>query len=313
MTVGQHRDPDENQPAKSEHVIPHPVPSEALERYSLKRSVYDGSEDIRQYVETQSPDEKVTYVERISTERVIGRDHQVWDVHTTGERYWVITDPTNLYSQRLFPSADYTLSFHVGLAARVASRREVGDEEQQERLAGPWRRWLQAAESLDRAHEAEEFQSVGMRCRETLVALVKEVSSASMVPPCQEAPKAADFIHWTELIADALASGASAKEVRGYLKATARSTWQLVSWLTHSSNASRLDGEIAVEATQGVLSAFSSALLRFERGTPSRCPWCSSYKLDTRYVPELSESMPYATLCVVCGWSNARADHPDIE
>jgi hypothetical protein len=48
-----------------------------------------------------------------------------WDVHTTGDRYWVITNPTNLYSQQLFPSMDYTLSFHVGVTARMVARRGV--------------------------------------------------------------------------------------------------------------------------------------------------------------------------------------------
>jgi uncharacterized protein with PIN domain len=289
-------------------VIPEAASSEALERYSLKASAYDGADEIRSYVEGQSREERVTYLERISAERVIGNDHEVWDVHTTGERYWVITRPTNLYAQRLFPSADYTLTFHVGLSARVASRREVADTEQRERLAGPWRRWVQAAEALDQAREAEEFQSVGMRCRECLLSLVKEISSATMVPPGTEAPKAADFIHWSELIANALAGGGSAKEIRAYLKTSAQAAWQLVSWLTHATNADRFQGEIGVEATESVLVAFSTALLRFERGTPDRCPECGSYKLETRYMPELSASIPYATLCVACGWTNAELE-----
>jgi hypothetical protein len=35
----------------------------------------------------------------------------------------VVTSPTNLYSQALMPSLDYTLSFHIGLMARVAAQR----------------------------------------------------------------------------------------------------------------------------------------------------------------------------------------------
>ncbi len=48
----------------------------------------------------------------------MGRDHDVWDVHTDKDRWWVVTNPTNLYSQTLMPSLDYTLSFDVGLMAR---------------------------------------------------------------------------------------------------------------------------------------------------------------------------------------------------
>ena len=34
---------------------------------------------------------------------------------------------TNLYSQRHFPSLDYTLSFHIGLMARLRSRSDRVD------------------------------------------------------------------------------------------------------------------------------------------------------------------------------------------
>ena len=256
-------DQNQPQPNRDDCVIPHPVEPEVLERYLLKQSPFDGSDDIRQYVESQSPEEEVTYLERILSERVVGRDHEIWDVHTTGERYWVITNPTNLYAQRFFPSADYTLTFHVGLVARLASRREgSADDEQKARLLPAWRQWMQAAEALDQAHEAEEFQAVGMRCRECLLALVRSIAAESMVEPSHEAPKVGDFVHWSELIANVLARGASAKELRGYLKTVAKAAWHLVSWLTHASNAIRFDGEMAVEATHSTLVTNGVSLIR---------------------------------------------------
>lgn len=295
--------------AGEECVIPGPIAPEALQEYLLNREPFDGAAAIASYVEGQSPEESVTYLERISEERVLARDHIVWDVHTSGERYWVITSPTNLYSQRLFPSADFTLSFHVGLMARVSSQRtsEVSEQEH-EHLAVAWRKWTQAAKMLDRSKEAEEFQAVGMRCREALVALVRELSDDSMVPANATAPKAADFIHWTEFIAHAYASGSHNAEVRSYLKAIARSTWQLVSWLTHTTGAVRLDAEIAVDGVRTVIAAFGMASLRFEQGVPAQCPTCASYKITSVYVGELSDSMPYVPVCQSCGWSNVRVD-----
>lgn len=60
------------------------------------------------------------------------------------------------------PSLDYTLSFHIGLMARVAARRELsGSEAERELLLVTSRKLLQAGEALDEADEAEEFQSVG--------------------------------------------------------------------------------------------------------------------------------------------------------
>jgi predicted Zn-ribbon and HTH transcriptional regulator len=132
--------------------------------------------------------------------------------------------------------------------------------------------------------------------------MVRAVANDSMVPPSQKNPKHADFPHWSELIANTVAGGPSAAEVRGYLKTVAKSTWQLVSWLTHASNAVRFDGHVAVEATQATLGAFGRAILRHERATPDRCPKCHSYKIGSKYVPTLGIEPPYVTFCKSCGW-----------
>jgi len=284
--------------------IPEPVDPAVLNAFAPQQK--DETDAIKSYVEWQSPKEKVTYVEKVLSERIFDRKMDAYDVHTDGERYWVITQPTNLYSQRLFPSLDYTLSFHVGVTARmIASRQSTATDEQQDRLAAAWRRWTQAAESLDSADEGEEFQAVGMRCRESLIAMIRAIALPAMVSKGTVEPKAAAFIAWSELIADATASGASASEVRGYLKSMARSTWQLVSWLTHAGNAARYDAEMAVDATQNTLAAFSMAVIRHERGTPDRCPQCTSYRLRSVHVPEMGLDPPYVTQCEVCGWMNS--------
>lgn len=86
----------------------------------------------------------------------------------------MITSPTNVCSQEQFPSADYTLSLHVGLTARVIARQEPPvDGEELERNAVPWRGWQQAEGALERGDEAEDFQAVGMRCRECLMEMVR--------------------------------------------------------------------------------------------------------------------------------------------
>jgi hypothetical protein len=263
---------------------------------------------ITQYLEGQAPDETVVQLEKVASERVLGHRHDVWDVHTDQARWWVITTPTNLYLQEDLPSMDQALSLHIGLTARVISRQQptVGDEEQ-DRLAGSWRKWQQAADAAEQADEAEEFQSVGMRCREALLAFVREVADDEMVPAGTEAPKRGDFLYWSEYIAQAIASGESSEAIRTYLKMTARGTWGLVRWLTHEQNATRFDSDLSVAATENVLATFSMALVRFERGAPDRCPVCSSYRLTSDYRPEVSTESPYVTLCESCGWE----DTPD--
>lgn len=81
------------------------------------------------------------------------------------------------------------------------------------------------AEVLDAADEAEEIQSVGMRCREWLIAMAKEVSDLEMVPNGETAPRRGDFSNWYELIANHIAHGDGASRVRAYLKSISQSRW----------------------------------------------------------------------------------------
>lgn len=260
---------------------------------------------ISDYFEMEAEDEEIQHLEKIASERIFDQQHDVWDVHTDVGRWWVITGPTNLYSQDEFKSMDYALSFHIGLGMRLMARNQPKvPTEEKERLATSWRRWTQSADALDQADESEEFQAVGMRCRECLLAFIRDLAHEGMIPEGQIPPKRGDFIHWSEHVADAIAAGSGSADLRSYLKSVARATWQLVAWLTHASNATRLDGRIAVNATEHVLASFAMALVRFERGVPDRCPQCSSYKLTSDYRPEVNAESPYITRCEACGWEH---------
>lgn len=298
-----------------EHVIPKPLPERLLADFLMTRPEHE-ERAIREYVEIQARPEKVTHLEKIKTERLRTRALDAWDVRTGRDRYWVITNPTNLYSQRHFPSLDFTISFHIGVTERVISRQAPPvPDEQQRRLAAAWRRWEQAMTALDHADEAEEFQAVGMRCRECLLDFIAATANGEMVLPGEEAPKRGDFLQWSKLVANVVARGPSAERVRQYLKAVAEETWQLVGWLTHAKNAVWADGQLAVDATQHVLAAFGAAVIRHERGAPERCPRCSSYRLTSDYRSNLDT---YVTLCESCGWAeknrgngNGAGDHPE--
>ena len=289
-------------PSPDECVIPPQLKDEALNLFKFDPGNEREAKRISEYVEWQcaKDDERVTYLEKIRTEYVFGRDYDCWNVRTDKEQYWVITSPTNLYSQELFPSLDYTLSFHIGVMARVhAQRKGASSERVGDRLAAAFRRWEQAAEALDASKESEEVQAVGMRCRECLIAFVRSVSDPRMVPHGQDAPKAGDVIHWTELIADTVAHGSSAADIRAYLKALAKATWQLVSWLTHAANAVRYDGTLALDATYAVLNAYGAAILRHERPTADRCPRCNSLRIQVLDESEFESGLGIA--CESCG------------
>jgi hypothetical protein len=280
--------------------IPPPPVKHILSSFSLSNPI--SKRAVQDYVESQARGEKVQHAEKVKSERVLGHEHDCWDVHTQRDRYWVITLPTNLYSQKYFPSLDFTLSFHVGVTTRImALQRGAPNAVQKSRFAPVWRRWEQAAESFDTAEEAEDFQAVGMKCRQCLIYLGRSLSKPEMVPAGQDAPQRDNFLEWAELIANAVAPGDSNERIRGHLKAIAKSAWDLAAWLTHANGAKRSDASFVLDVTHQVVEGFGGALIRFESGTPERCPQCGSYNLDVGFNPELIPR-PYVLECEECGW-----------
>jgi predicted RNA-binding Zn-ribbon protein involved in translation (DUF1610 family) len=292
-----------------EHTIPTPLAERLLSGFLVVRPEHE-ERMIREYVEIQGRPAKVRHLEKVKTERIGTRALDAWDVRTTQGRYWVITDPTNLYAQKDFPSLDFTISFHVGLAARIFARQPAPvPEAEHHRLIKAWRRLEQASKALDNADEAEDFQAVGMRCRECLLDFIAVTAKPEMVSEGQPQPQQGNFLDWAEIVANAVARGSSAERVRHYLKGIADETWQLVSWLTHARNATHADGRLSIDATQNVLAAFGAAVMRYETGAPDRCPRCSSYRMTIDFRSDIMAEIP---LCESCGWTGPehREGHP---
>src|SRR5689334_6802904 len=69
----------------------------AIREYILDRLSHREREVV-EYVEWQlskiTP-HKVHHLEQMTSETVFGRKHEVWDVHTTDGRWWVISEPLN--------------------------------------------------------------------------------------------------------------------------------------------------------------------------------------------------------------------------
>jgi hypothetical protein len=222
---------------------------------------------IMRYVEKETPAEQVLALKKVHTERVFDAPLVVWSVQTDKAQYWVITPPPGLYAQAQFPSFDYALTFHAGLAYRGASsQRAETTEQQQDQLAVPWRRWEQAALALASAQAPEEYQAVGILCRACLLAMVKMIASSEMRPASADQPKPADFVVRAARVAVWLAPEPDAAALRAYLVAVASAAWQLVDWLAHAPNPDRHDADQAIAAVESVLLAFGAALVRRNKG-----------------------------------------------
>lgn len=101
------------------------------------------------------------------------------------------------------------------------------------------RRSERAEGLFDRAVEAEDFQAVGVQLRECLLSLLPAMRRRVTVADDIGQPKEGDFINWYNLLMDILCPGDSNKELRQYLKHTAKDTWQLVGWLVHDRDANK--------------------------------------------------------------------------
>lgn len=260
--------------------------------------------EISAYLQTQLDEVQVKHAERVKVEWVGPNRYEVWDVHERSGRLWVVLPPMNFYVQDDIPTAQHVLSLHIGLMERMSARLvSVASKAEQDRFSVAHRKLDQARRPMRDANEPEDYQTVGVRCREALLAIIHAVADDTLVPDGQEAPKQDAFRAWSVLIADTLAPGRSNERLRAHLKGVAATTWQLVVHLQHDRNASRFDAETALDACGHVFSAFALAILRHEAGEPRACPACGSMQLGDYWQKDAPDDQRHAWVCGACGWT----------
>jgi hypothetical protein len=285
----------------------HPVPPSELGRYYVDSDPHS-ERDIANYVEWQARDEIVQHVEKIKREIVVRDVYEIWDVTTDKDRWWVITNMTNLYSQKHFPSLDYTLSFHIGLMMRLRSRSEGVDSSNPSPLDEVLRRADHAQNTHDAAVEAEDYQSVGMLLRENLISLIAALRRRTKIPDDVEKPQDSNFIGWSEVLMNQLCGGGGNKDLRQHLKNTAKETWQLVNWLTHARNVDKTASSVAIHATQTIIGNLFQILERNFVSSIEQCPICKSRKIRSHFDISIPPDGEYYASCGVCDWNS----HPGV-
>jgi len=289
-------------------------------------------QEIIEYVSSQVRDETVELAQKVYSERVaLTLPHDIWDVHTRRGRkqcrWWVITNPTNLYTQEQFPNMDLALTFHVGLCLRVPrSDRPTVDKLQVEPFVACWRALDETSGAVDQVEEVEDCQAIGVRCREALITLIHIAQDLIEIPQSQARPKKADFRAWSELIADVVLPGPSHRERRGLLKSSAEIAWSFTNWLTHARSAHVHDAQAAFASTQLAMSLLTTALICHVRGVPQRCPSCGSQRLSPQraFDPNEPHGLHERPACQKCDWKGTpvlvalppppeRPSHPEGE
>jgi hypothetical protein len=162
----------------------------------------------------------------------------------------------------------------------------------------------EASDALAQARNVADYQAIGMRSREALLAFVGAAQDVAEWTT-EAAPKRADFRAWSELICNVALAGASQKERRHLFKSMLVNAWVFVNWLTHAQSATWHDAEAAQMLIDHVLGLATSLVLRHIRSVPERCPVCGSPHLSPEGgwrddLPEIAWERP---VCADCGWT----------
>ncbi|MGA9137712.1 MAG: hypothetical protein WBZ39_07250 [Methylovirgula sp.] len=260
------------------------------------------------YMNWQAPDLTVEFLQKVYTENVLSHKHEVWDVHTNVDRWWVITNPTNLYSQEQFPNMDLAVTFHVGLCLRIPrSERSKLSDLPIEPFAECYRCMAEASEALDHAQEVADYQAIGVRCREAMLAFTSAAQIVMPWPSSESKPKSADFKAWVDHICAVSMAGETHEQRRHLFKTLLESTWKFSNWLTHAKSSRWHDAEVAVSTMEHAVSLACSAVVMHMRGVPDTCPVCGSQRLSPQRgtnsnYPDIEWERP---TCEKCGWVGA--------
>ncbi|OIQ42810.1 MAG: hypothetical protein BM560_01105 [Roseobacter sp. MedPE-SWde] len=255
------------------------------------------------YYLSQSKDASVTFTQKVYAETVIGHTHEVWDLHASDGRWWIVTNPTNLYSQDQFPNLDLALTFHMGLCLRIPRTDRQGSDVTTARLFGSV---LQAItdcdEALSQANDAGAYRAIGVRCRENLLAFIHAVQGAFEWP--DNNLQKSNFVGWADLICDELLPSPANRERRRVFKLALKEAWTYVNWLTHSQSGTWIDAEVATTSVSYALGMAINLVMRKLRSVPDQCPQCESGNLSPIEGFDSSNSgvIFERPICDDCGW-----------
>jgi hypothetical protein len=265
------------------------------------------TEEVVSYFEWQAPDLTITFLQKVYSEAVIGHRHDVWDIHTNKDRWWVITNPTNLYSQDQFPNMDLAVTFHMGLCLRIPrTQRQRRDDSFVRSFGNVLTDLSSTSDALAQAQSVADYQAIGVRCREALLSFIAAAQDAH--PWGHEVwPKRADFRAWTDIICNEALPGDAHKERRQLMKALLSSSWTFTNWLTHTKSTTWADAETALTTVEHVLGLAISLVIRHSRGVPEQCPECGSPHLSPEQgvredIPDVVWERP---ICDDCGWQGS--------
>ncbi len=274
-------------------------------------------EDVIKYVEWQSQYKcKVLSAKPEQTFNDLGTDVTVWNVKTdTDGAWWVVEGdvvPMNLYSQGAYYfGTDEVYSFHMGIMQRMSSSREqyspddyieaatLGTEIAPQLL----RKLRSIATLIDTAVEIEDFQAIGVQCREILIVLGNHIYGEHMAPEGDQ-PKGSDFKKKSELAIQFYLNGSENADYRSYIKKLTEATWDYANKLTHSSSATYYEASTCVSLCISLVGTYENVLQKIHDPISQKsCTVCKSHKLSVVDIETEDNGIikSIRILCAECG------------
>lgn len=250
-------------------------------------------EDVSQYVEGQNQHKcKVISAKPEQNFDDLGVDVTVWNVKTdTKGAWWVVEGdivPMNLYSQGAYYfGTDEVYSFHMGIMQRMTSSQEQYNPDDYIQVAtlgaeiAPQllRKLRSVATLIDSATEIEDFQSIGVQCREILIELGHHVYTPHMAGE-QEQPQASNFKKKAELAIQFYLAGSDNADYRSIIKKLTEATWDYANKITHSNHATYYEASTCVALCISLVGVYENVLQKVQDPiSQHNCPICKSKKL----------------------------------
>ena len=223
----------------------------------------------------------------------LGDTVTVWNVKTDNDGDWWVVEgdqtPMNLYSQSAYYfSADEVYSFHMGLMERMrASYDSYRPEGYVEAMTlgaeiAPvlFRKLKSIASQIDDAQEVEDFQAIGVQCREILIELGNTIYTTEMAEG-DEQPQASNFKKKAELFIRFNLPGGDNSEYRSIIKKLTEATWDYACKLTHSQSTTFYEASSCVSLIMSLVSVYEN--IRQKKNdliAAYQCSNCKSKKLS---------------------------------
>lgn len=272
-----------------------------LNTICYKRSVKGGKqmgkrtfEDVKKYVEWQSQG-KCTVLSAKTEQHFddLGVDVYVWNVKTdTDGDWWVVEGdnvPMNLYPQSAYYfGADEVYSFHMGLMQRMSVAQDEYNPEDfvngvtldAEIAPQLFRKLKSVATLIDTAKEIEDFQAIGVQCREILIELGNHIYNPMMVGNGEQ-PQASNFKRKCELFIQFYLKEPENSDYRNIIKKLTEATWDYANKITHSRSATYYEVSTCVTLCISLVGVYENILQKvFDPLSQYHCSICQSKKLS---------------------------------